>query len=99
MAARPVPRFGAYMESVEAKTHKTRDELWKIAQREGFVKKGRFVARHSDVVKWLKSNLQLGHVHASFLTTYFRLRAKDPTLSAHMRKWARTTDYDRKKVR
>ena len=99
MGRKSVPRFGAYMASIEGKTHKTRDELWNLARRQGFVKASKFVARHSDVVAWLKANLGLGHVHASFLTTYFRLRANDPTLTDNMRSWARTTDFGGKRVR
>jgi len=50
MTRRSVPRFSTYLESVERKTQRTRDELWAIARREGFVRRGKFVARPSVVV-------------------------------------------------
>jgi hypothetical protein len=57
------------------------------------VKHGKIAARHSDMVLWFKSNMKLGHVHASFIAAYIRLRAKDPAIGAKTRKWAYGTGY------
>ena len=45
------------------------------------------------MLKGLKSDIGLGHVHASFMITYLRLRAGDAATSPAMRKWAYSTGY------
>ena len=86
--------FNAYMENIQAETGKTPDEFWKLANKKGFVKKGKVVAKYVDMMKWLKSSqMGLGHVRASFMVMYLRLRAKDPTVSTRMKKWAYSTGY------
>jgi uncharacterized protein DUF4287 len=87
------PTFKAYIDNIQAKTGKTPDEFWKLAIKEGFVKRGKVVAKHADMLKWLKSDVGLGHVHASFMIMYLRLRADDSGVSPSMRKWAYRTGY------
>lgn len=92
--------FKAYMENIQAKSGKAPDEFWKLANKKGFVKRGKVVAKHAGMLKWLKSSeIDLGHVHANFVILYLRLRAKDPSVSEHMKKWAYDTGYKKYLVR
>ena len=85
--------FKAYMDNIQAKTGKTPEDLWKLANKKGFVKRGNIVARHADLLAWLKSEIGLGHVHANFIIMYLRLRTNDPKVSAQSKKWAYGTGY------
>ena len=69
------------------------DELWKMAAAKGFVKRGRVVGMHADMLKWLKTEVGLGHVHASFMIMYIRLRTDDPGVTPRMKAWANRTGY------
>jgi len=85
--------FKAYMNNIQAKTGKTPEDFWKLANEKGFIKQGKIVAKHSDLLKWLKSDIGLGHVHANFIITYLRLCTDDPKVSDKMREWAFSTGY------
>ena len=85
--------FKAYMDNIQAKTGKTSEDFWKMANEKGFIKDGKIVAKHADMLKWLKSDVGLGHVHANFIIMYLRLRTNDPKVSEQMRKWAESTGY------
>ena len=50
--------FQAYLDNIKAKTGKTPDDFSKIAADKGLTK-------HGDIVKWLKSDFDLGHGHAT----------------------------------
>jgi hypothetical protein len=89
------PTYMAYAENIKAKTGRSQDDFWKLANRKGFVKRGKFIGRYSDVLRWLKSDMKLGHVHASFVVMSIRLRARDPTLTGSMKRWALATGYKR----
>ena len=85
--------FKAYMENVEAKCGKTRDDLYRIAYEKGFIVNGKIVAAHKQLLEWLKSDIGLGHVHANFVIAYLRLRTHDPNVSEKMKTWAYSTGY------
>ena len=85
--------YTAYMHNIEAKTGKTAENFWVLANNMGFVKEGKIVATHAQLLKWLKSDIGLGHVHANFMIAYLRLRTNDPKLSEQMKKWAHDTGY------
>jgi hypothetical protein len=85
--------FRAYLKNVEAKGGKTADELFKEANEKGYVKEGKIVASHKQLLEWLKSDIGLGHVHANFVIAYLRLRTNDPKISENMKKWAYETGY------
>jgi hypothetical protein len=85
--------FKAYIENVEAKSGKTRDELFQIAQQKGFVVNSKIVAEHKQLLQWLKSDVGIGHVHANFVIGYLRLRTHDPKVSEKLKKWAYDTGY------
>jgi len=85
--------FKAYMDNIQARTGKTPEDFWKMANEKGFIKDGKIVAKHADMLKWLKSDIRLGHVHANFIILYLRLRTNDPKDSEQSRKWANSTGY------
>src|SRR5712691_5501911 len=86
--------FKGYMDNIRNKTSKTAQDFWKLANQKGFVKRGKIVSKHSEMLAWLKSKeIGLGHVHANFIILYLRLRANDLELSTQSRKWARSTWY------
>jgi hypothetical protein len=85
--------YKAYMQNIEAKTGKTPEDLWKIANKMGFIKEGKIVATHAQLLGWLKSDVGLGHVHANMVIVYLRLRTNDPKVSEKMKNWAYSTGY------
>jgi hypothetical protein len=85
--------FKAYMKNVEAKSGKTGEDFYRIAVKNGFIADGKIVAEHKRLLKWLKSEIGLGHVHANFVIGYLRLRTEDPKVSEKMKKWAYETGY------
>ena len=88
--------YRAYMLNIEAKTGKTLEDLWALANKMGFIKEGKIVATHAQLLKWLKSEIGLGHVQANFIIAYLRLRTNDPKISDKMKKWAFATGYQDK---
>jgi hypothetical protein len=88
--------FKAYAENIRAKSGKSLEDYWALASKKGFVKGGKIVAKHGEMLAWLKSKeVGLGHVHANMVITYLRLRTDDPQLSPGMKKWAYETGYRR----
>jgi hypothetical protein len=85
--------YKAYMQNIEAKTGKTQEDFWKLANKMGFIREGKIVATHAQLLKWLKSNMGLGHVHANMVIMYLRLRTNDPKVSEKMKSWAYKTGY------
>lgn len=88
--------YRAYMHNIEAKTGKTSEDFWILANEMGFIKENKITATHAQLLKWLKSDIGLGHVHANFIITYLRLRTNDPKVSEGMKKWAYETGYQDK---
>ena len=89
-----VGTFKAYMDNIQSKTGKTPEDFWGLANKKGFVKQDKMVAKRAELLDWLKSkDIGLGHVHASFIILYLRLRASDPNISAKSKEWAYSTGY------
>lgn len=84
------------MHNIEVKTGKTREDIWNLANQKGFIKDGKIVATHAQLLKWFKADIGLGHVHANFMILYLRLRTNDSKLTEHMKKWAYETGYEEK---
>ncbi|OLC60845.1 hypothetical protein AUH73_08800 [archaeon 13_1_40CM_4_53_4] len=89
------PTFKAYAENIEAKSGKTLEDFWRLANRKGFVKRGHVVAKHGEMLAWFKSDMRLGHVHANFIILFLRLRANDQKVSAQAREWAFATGFQK----
>jgi hypothetical protein len=88
--------FKGYVENIQAKTGKSLDDFWKLANKKGFVKRSKVVATHAEMLAWLKSKeIGLGHVHANFIIMYLRLRTNDLKVSPQMKKWAYSTGYQK----
>ena len=85
--------FKAYMNNIQAKSGKASQEFWELANKSGFVKNGKIVVTHSELLTWLKSDIGLGHVHANMVILYLRLRTKDPHVSVKIKDWAYITGY------
>ncbi len=85
--------YKAYMHNIEAKTGKSAEDFWELANKMGFIKEDKIVATHAQLLKWLKTDIGLGHVHANFIISYLRLRTNDPKVSEKMRTWANSTGY------
>ena len=81
------------MENIKTKSGKNSEDLWKLANKKGFVKRGKIVAKHAELLRWLKSDVGLGHVHANFVIMYLRLRTNDPKVGVQSKKWAYSTGY------
>ena len=66
--------FQAYMENIQAKTGKSPSDFKKLAEKKGFLKKGKLVegVKAGDVVSWLKTDYELGHGHAMALFALFK---------------------------
>ena len=58
--------FQAYLHNIKAKTGKSADDFRKLAAQKGFTERGTLKKRvkAGDVVKWLKTDFELGHGHA-----------------------------------
>jgi hypothetical protein len=85
--------FKAYMQNIQAKSGKTAEDFYRIATEKAFIVAGKIVASHKQLLEWLKSDIDLGHVHANFMITYLRLRTHDPKVSKQMKRWAYETGY------
>ena len=85
--------YKAYMQNIEAKTGKSAEDFWQLANKMGFIRDSKIVATHAQLLEWLKSDIGLGHVHANFIIAYLRLRTKDPKISDKMKNWAYSTGY------
>jgi hypothetical protein len=86
-------KFKAYMGNIQDKTGKKPEDFWNLANEKGFIKEGRIVVKHCDLLSWLKTDLGLGHVQANFMILYLRLRTNDPIVSEQAKKWAYETGY------
>ena len=85
--------FKAYMSNIQAKSGKSPDDFWNLAISRGYIKENKIVAKHAELLAWLKSDIGLGHVHANMVILYLRLRSNDPNVSVKMKNWAYNTGY------
>lgn len=69
--------FKAYLDNIQAKTGMSPDDFLALAQKKGLIERGKKVAKHSDLLSWLKSDIGLGHGHANAMILYLRIRTKD----------------------
>ena len=85
--------YKAYMYNIEAKTGKSAEDFWELANKIGFIKVSKIVATHAQLLEWLKSEIGLRHVQANFIIASLRLRTNNPKVSEKMRDWAYSTGY------
>jgi hypothetical protein len=58
--------FQAYLDNIKAKTGRSAGDFRKLAEKKGFVQKGKLSAnvKAGEIVAWLKEDFELGHGHA-----------------------------------
>lgn len=64
--------YKAYLDNIQAKTGKSPDDFLAMATMRGFAKDGKVVAKHAELLKWLKSEIGLGHGHAMAIILYIQ---------------------------
>lgn len=66
--------FQAYINNIQTKTGKTPDEFKKMAERKGFLEKGKIKpgVKATEITNWLKEEFQLGHGHAMAIFATFK---------------------------
>jgi hypothetical protein len=43
--------YKAYMQNIEVKTGKSAEDFWNMANEKGFIKEGKIVASHAELLK------------------------------------------------
>lgn len=68
--------FKAYLDNIKAKTGKDPDDFKKLAEKKGFINKGKLnpAVKAGEIVEWLKEDFELGHGHA--MAIYALLKGK-----------------------
>lgn len=58
--------YQAYLRNIQAKTGKSPADFRALAEQKGFTRKRQLApgVKAGDIVKWLKTDFQLGHGHA-----------------------------------
>lgn len=66
--------FQAYLDNIQAKTGKSPADFKKLAEKKGFLVKGKLTAgaKAGDIVKWLKEDFELGHGHSMAIFALFK---------------------------
>jgi hypothetical protein len=66
--------FQAYLDNIKAKTGKSPDDFKKLAEKKGFLIKGKLNpnTKAGDIVAWLKEDFDLGHGHSMAIFAYFK---------------------------
>ncbi len=71
--------FQAYLDNIKTKTGKSPDDFKKLAEKKGFLKKGKLTegVKAGELVQWLKDDFELGHGHAMALFALFKGAKKE----------------------
>jgi hypothetical protein len=85
-ASRSTLTFKAYLDNIQAKTGKSPDDFFELAKEKGMIVDGKIVSKYGDLMKWLKSEMGLGHGHANAMILYLRLRTNDPAVKKTVKK-------------
>lgn len=66
--------FQAYIDNIKAKTGKTPADFRKLAEKKGFLEKGKIkpTVKATEITNWLKEEFQLGHGHAMAIYATFK---------------------------
>ena len=66
--------FQAYMDNIKTKTGKSPDDFKKLAEKEGFLQKGKLnpALKATQITDWLKKEFELGHGHAMAVYATFK---------------------------
>ena len=71
--------FQAYLDNIRAKTGKSPEEFQKLAEKKGFLQKGKLnlQIKAGEIVAWLKEDFDLGHGHAMAIYALFKGNKKE----------------------
>jgi hypothetical protein len=66
--------FQAYIDNIKAKTGKSPDDFKKLAEKKGFMQKGKLntTVKATEITDWLKKEFSLGHGHAMAIYATFK---------------------------
>ncbi|MFL9484821.1 DUF4287 domain-containing protein [Chitinophagaceae bacterium LWZ2-11] len=66
--------FQAYIDNIKTKTGKTVDDFKKIAEKKGFLVKGKLspTVKAGEIIAWLKEDFELGHGHSMAIYAAFK---------------------------
>jgi len=66
--------FQAYLTNIKAKTGKTPEDFKKLAEKKGFLTKGKLKdgIKAGEIIAWLKEDFDLGHGHAMAIYAIFK---------------------------
>jgi len=64
--------YKAYIDNIKLQTGKTPEDFVELAKIKGFIVNGKTVAKHGDMLEWLKSEMGLGHGHANAIILYLK---------------------------
>ncbi|HEV2138378.1 MAG TPA: DUF4287 domain-containing protein [Nitrososphaerales archaeon] len=70
--------FKACLDNIQAQTWMSPDDFLELAKRKGLIEHGKIVAKHADLLSWLKSDVGLGHGHANAMIPYLWIKTNDP---------------------
>jgi uncharacterized protein YehS (DUF1456 family) len=64
--------YKAYIDNIKAQTGKDLKDFEEAAKTKGFLKNGKLLIKHNEVVAWLKKDYNLGHGHANAIVLYLK---------------------------
>ena len=64
--------YKAYIDNIKLQTGKTPEDFVELAKKRGFIKNGKAVAKHGEMLAWLKTEIGLGHGHANAIILYLK---------------------------
>ncbi|MBX7153951.1 MAG: DUF4287 domain-containing protein [Bacteriodetes bacterium] len=73
--------FQAYIDNIKAKTGKTPDDFYKIAEQKGLLAPG---TKTGEIVAWLKEDFDLGHGYS--MAIYATFKSKNPEVGKPVKK-------------
>jgi len=64
--------YKAYIDNIKLQTGKTPEDFLELAKKKGFIRDGKTVAKHGEMLAWLKTEIGLGHGHANAIILYLK---------------------------
>jgi len=64
--------YKAYIDNIKLQTGKTPEDFVELAKKKGHIMNGKIVAKHGDILAWLKTEMGLGHGHANAIILYMK---------------------------
>ena len=64
--------YKAYIDNIKLQTGKTPEDFVELAKKKGFMINGKTVAKHGDILAWLRTEMGLGHGHANAIILYMK---------------------------